>query len=423
MATAKVKGSQTVTRARKGDTGNGGITYRISVWESGKVYRNDSSLNTDGERVIDIAVNKAMSMIGDSTFIARKCKVTHTSNSSTIPLTNNTYWEDLNQFQPIVTPVVLAQVISADFIDVANLVAQHVQVKNGNVVVADMGGDSTYPLFLGATTASNAKTKVKNDGELITSKINATGGLITELETKRLFNPFGTISDSFTPIDDDNVKSDILGGSFKYVYSLDWSVKSSGRRQTIIGAVSITAPTGKWFYENGRKYSEFNSSYECSEMIGYGDDENFWGWIVVRRTLFSTNYNFGREVTPLAMGRVNGLGGAASFTISKYTNKDDAKVGANEVMAVAHTGTTGHYYLYVPRSWFTSANYIGIHLTGYGYVDGSSSSICNCGVAAITATTRSGYNVWRIEIVVNDDATPNDGCFFFQLYNMAQWDD
>lgn len=131
MATAKVKGSQTVTRARKGDTGNGGITYRISVWESGKVYRNDSSLNTDGERIIDIAVNKAMSLIGDDTFVARKCKVTHTSNSSTIPLGNNTYWEDINQFQPIVTPVLLAQAIQAAYIDVDNLYVKHLNAADG----------------------------------------------------------------------------------------------------------------------------------------------------------------------------------------------------------------------------------------------------------------------------------------------------
>lgn len=426
--TVKVQGSKTVARARKGDTGNGGITYRITVWEDGKEYRNDSSLKTDGERIIDIAVNKAMSLIGDTTFKAFKCRVTHTSDTQSRPLAAGTYWEAINTLQPIVTPVLLADKIAANFIDVDELTAKHVQVKVNNNVIADMGGDANYPLFLGAATAAASKTKVAADGELITSKIKATGGTLNnltaeELTTKRSRNPFGTITDSFTPIDDDNVVSETIGGGLKFSYELDWTTASSGRRQTIIGSVAITAPTGKWFYENGRKYRNFESSYECSELIGYGDDDNFWGWVVVRRTLFSTNYNFGREVTPLAMGRVNGLSASASFTIVKYTNKDDAKVGANDVMAVAHTGTTGHYYLYVPRSWFTSANYIGIHLTGYGYVDGSTSSICNCGVAGIIATTRSGYNVWRIEIVVNDGATPNDGCFFFQLYNMAQWDD
>lgn len=131
MSTVKCKGSKTVTRARKGDTGNGGITYRISVWEDGMEYHNDSALQTDGERIIDIAVNKAMSFIGDSSFIARKCKITHQADHQLIPLGNNTYWEDVNQFQPIVTPVLLAQAIQASYIDVDNLYVKHLNAADG----------------------------------------------------------------------------------------------------------------------------------------------------------------------------------------------------------------------------------------------------------------------------------------------------
>lgn len=466
-----------------GKTGNPGLTIRTTAWETGKEYRNDLTLDVTSVRYLDICLDKNVT-VGVSNINAYVCIKTHTS-SADIPLGHTTYWQRMNSLAPIVTALILTQLLKAEHIDVDDLAAnqafirklvatalfttqltaseafitklvaseffietlsadnaflndlyvKHLNAADGsfkgtvtiynalNAIIARLG-EAEFPLWLGGASAAAAVTKVKADGELQTSKIKATGGTLEELTTQRLRNPFGIITDSFTPIDDDNVVSDIIGGSgFRYSYSLDWTVKSSGRRQTIIGAVSIDAPSGKYFYENGRKYTEFNSSYECTEMIGYGNDTTFYGWIVVRRTLFSTTYNFGRDVTPLAMGRVNGLGGTASFTISKYTNKDNAKVGASDVMAVSHTGTTGHYYLYVPRSWFVSANYIGIHLTGYGYVDGSTSSICNCGVAGIVATTRNGYNVWRIEIVVNDDASPNDGCFFFQLYNMAQWDD
>lgn len=430
------QGHITVRRKPKdGNQGEVGISYRVSFWQSGKNYHNDLHLTGGAtERIIDICVNMPLSLIGDNNFKAYQCIQTHIS-SNDIPLGASGYWTAVNSLQPLVSPLILASKIVADFIDVDTLYVKHLDAADGtfkgtitvynsnNQIIAKLG-DVTYPLWLGGDTAAAAVTKVKADGELITSKIKATGGNIEDLTTKRLRNPFGEITDSFTPIDDDNVVSDSIGGNLKYSYSLDWTVKSSGRRQTIIGAVSITAPNGDfYFYENGRKYKTFKSSFECSEMIGYGNDETFKGWIVVRRTLFSTNYNFGREVTPLAMGRVNGLGASASFTIVKYTNKDNAKVSSTQVMDVSHTGTTGHYYLYVPRSWFVSANYIGVHLTGYGYVDGSTTSPCNCCVARIVATTNSGYNVWRIEIVVNDDASPNDGCFFFQLYNMAQWDD
>lgn len=185
MSTVKCKGSKTVTRARKGDTGNGGITYRISLWEDGKEYRNDSALETDGVRIIDVACNMGMAMIGDSSFVARKCKITHQADHQLIPLENNTYWEDVNQFQPIVTPVLLAQAISADYIDVNSLVAKHVQVKSGNNVIADMGGNANYPLMLGGTTTSAAKSYFDAAGNLFCN-----GGIFKG----RLAFPFVTIT-------------------------------------------------------------------------------------------------------------------------------------------------------------------------------------------------------------------------------------
>lgn len=174
MATAKVKGSQTVTRARKGDTGNGGITYRISVWESGKVYHNDTNLETDGERIIDICVNKAMAMIGDSTFVARKCKVTHESDEQTIPLSNNTYWEDVNQFQPIVTPVLLAQAIQAAYIDVDNLYVKHLDAASGdfNSLQVREGGSITT----GAQVESTSDHIVFNNSGLECKSNNSVHG-------------------------------------------------------------------------------------------------------------------------------------------------------------------------------------------------------------------------------------------------------
>ena len=431
----KAQGHQLVTRARKGDTGPTGISYRVSFWQAGKEYRNDTNNTTASERIIDVCVNMGLSMIGDTNFRAYQCVTTHTSDNNNNTLGKAGLWTAINSLKPIATPLMLASKIVADFIDVDTLYVKHLNAADGtfkgtitvynsnNQIIAKLG-DVTYPLWLGGATAAAAVTKVKADGELITSKIKATGGSVVDLTTQRLRNPFGTITDSFTPIDDDNVVSDVLGGgSFRYAYSLDWTVKSSGRRQTIIGAVSITAPSGKYFYENGRKYTEFNSSYECSEMIGYGDDDNFYGWVVVRRTLFSTNYNFGREVTPLAMGRVTGADTSASFAICKTVNKDNATVDGSHVMKVDYAGTTGHYYLYCPKSWFVSADYIGVHLTGFGYVSGSTTAPAGADVVAITSTTLSGYQVWRIEVVVHDDDTPNAGSFFFQLYNMAQWDD
>ena len=314
-----------------------------------------------------------------------------------------TYDAAVEEIEAFGRTIISGGYIKTDLINVDELVVKNVYSKNGKFqLLAD-----------GTMKAVNGE---------FSGKITATSGSIDGLQVQRLRNPFGKITDSFTPINKDNVVSDILGGgSIRYAYSLDWTTASSGRRQTIIGAVSITAPSGKYFYENGRKYTSFESSYECSEMIGYGTEDEFYGWIVVTRTLFSTNYNFGREITPLAFGKVTGTSSGASFAQCKFTNKDDAKVGTNKVMDITRVGE-GCYWLYVPRSWFVSADYIYADLCGYGYCYGGSSPI-KATVTNIAATTLSGYNVWRIEISTSDDASENDGSFFFKLFNMAQWED
>ena len=278
--------------------------------------------------------------------------------------------------------------------------------------------------------SKNGKFQILSDGTMkavngeFSGKITADSGSIDAVTVQRLRTPFDEASDSFTPFDKDNIFTNpIGGGSLRFVYSLDWTVKSSGRRQMIVGAVSIDAPTGDYyFYENGRKYKSFESSYECSELLGYGTDDVFYGWIVLNRTLFSTNYNFGREITPLAYGKVAGTSSGASFSKVKYTNKDDAKISSTEVMRVTRA-SEGNYWLYVPRSWFVSADYIYVDLTGVGYSSGSSSAPLKATYMGAEATSLSSYLVWCIMISTSDDATVNDGSFLFRLYNMAQWDD
>ena len=299
--------------------------------------------------------------------------------------------------------------------------------------------DATHGVLMfaaGITNVSTAKdtaaTRIFADGTIITNKLQASGGEITNLLTRQLRNPFREIvEDSFTPISDDNVFSEGLGGgSLRFAYELDWTTASSGRRQTIIGAFSTSAPSGKWFYENGRKFTSFDSSYEVTELLGYGTSTAFYGWIIVSRTLFCTNRNFGRNISPIAFGKVSGIG-SASFSIIKYQINKGAgntiastdKVSNSEVMKVTRA-ETGKYYLYVPKAWFYSSLYIYIDLVGVGTSEGNGTSPIKATLYDITETVyQSGYPAYRIEIWTSDDATVNDGNFLFRLYNMAQWDD
>lgn len=87
----------------KGEDGLQGCILRQSEWVSGVEYRNDEAL-ISGTRYLDIAIVTT----GANTFNAYKCLKTHVSSTS-IPVTNTTYWQKFNTLQPVYTPLIMAQ--------------------------------------------------------------------------------------------------------------------------------------------------------------------------------------------------------------------------------------------------------------------------------------------------------------------------
>lgn len=265
-------------------------------------------------------------------------------------------------------------------------------------------------LIVARVNSKNGLVKIKEDGT-----IEASAGIITDVTTKRLRNPFTEVVDSFTTVDDDTIHSGYL--SSHLVATLGWDVKQSGRRLVLVGSFSIGAASGKYFYENGRQFTNLQTSYEVTELLGWGTSSNFYGWIVLSRTLFRTNRSFGRTITPLVYGKVTASG---SFSLVKVFDGSTIKV-------VKYT--TGLYDIYVPKTWFVSASYIYVHLTALGYVTGSTSSMAKATLILLEESTMEldssvgSIAVWRIRVGISDDTTANDGAFMFTLYNMAQWDD
>lgn len=265
-------------------------------------------------------------------------------------------------------------------------------------------------LIVARVNSKNGLVKIKEDGT-----IEASAGIITDVTTKRLRNPFTEVVDSFTTVDDDTIHSGYL--SSHLVATLGWDVKQSGRRLVLVGSFSISAASGKYFYENGRQFTHLQTSYEVTELLGWGTSSNFYGWIILSRTLFRTNRSFGRTITPLVYGKVTASG---SFSLVKVFDGSTIKV-------VKYT--TGLYDIYVPKTWFVSASYIYVHLTALGYVTGSTSSMAKATLILLEESTMEldssvgSIAVWRIRVGISDDTTANDGAFMFTLYNMAQWDD
>lgn len=209
------------TQGPQGADGEVGITYRTSVWEAGKTYRCDADgPATDGLRIIDIVYNKSIAMLNDSTLQIYQCTGTHTSVAET-DWQDPSKWTNINQLNlPLATPVLLANKIIADYIDVNSLDTKLLTVKNAsNAIIGRMGDMSDYtvdgsagkyPFWIGGATPATAVTRIKADGTLQTTAIIAKGGTIGAFSIDSSGNLNSNIEDSSERYNTVNIRSDRL---------------------------------------------------------------------------------------------------------------------------------------------------------------------------------------------------------------------
>lgn len=273
-------------------------------------------------------------------------------------------------------------------IDTENLLVENIYSKNGNFQTTEDG----------TVKGRNAVFE---------------GGTFTDILLQgSLRNPFVQETDSIVvggnQSTHDNVATISVGGGWITAGNLEWDVKQSGRRMCITnyrwgsqysqGTIEYTAPTGKYFYENGRSKEYLKLSRECVELIGYGTSSQFYGWIVLNRINLMTDAKYGRKLNSLAMGIVTGTSSGASISYKTYDNLSTLSVSRL---------STGKYRVYFPSSWkLISGSYI-VMMTGYGG-----------GVmkATLLETATSYFTV-----EVSDDASVNDGSFMFMMLNMNDW--
>ena len=139
--------------------------------------------------------------------------------------------------------------------------------------------------------------------------------------------------------------------------------------------------------------------------MGYGTEDDFYGWIVLNRIDLMTNARYGKEMKVLAFGRVTG--GKSTETTSIQARTFDGSTLTVEWVS------TGRYKVYVPSEWKLQDNKYMAVLTGYGFVEGSSK-------AATKATLLGAYSTY-FEVFVSDDASANNGSFMFILTNLNDW--
>ena len=322
------------------------------------------------------------------------CIKSHTKTADNAPLstadTNNGYWALADKFEIIATKILLAQLSFIENLGVDNIIITSQGKGKGNVLLkADKNG-----IVCNSGTFKNGTfTNVKVIGSLR--------------------NPYSLANDSFDVDYSDNVAMISNGGGWIDAYSMPWDVSQNGRKISIVnyrwgdtyaqGQAGISAPSGKYFFEDGIQKSELKISREIIELIGYGTSSEFYGWIVLNRIDLMTSQKYGHCLKALAFGTVTGTNKTASIS---YKTFDGSTMGVSRQ-------NTGVYKVTFPTSWFGNASNCRVILTGRGYAYNESSP-CKASLASV--------NSGNITVDTSDDSSRNDGSFDFIIYNGSDFD-
>lgn len=285
----------------------------------------------------------------------------------------------------------------------------NVKITNATVELKNTGGQ-TMVYFSGVDGSGQlAKGNITWDKD---GNLKAKGGTFTDIIIQgSIRSPFVRETDSIViggkQSTHDNVVPIATGGGWITAGSLEWGIEQSGRRMCIAnyrwgtsiteGQLAYSAPSGKYFYEDGIAKSSIHLSRECVELMGYGTSTQFYGWIVLNRINLGTNSRYGRKLNVLAQGIVSGTSSGASIS---YKSFDDTTLYVSRL-------DVGKYRVNVPSAWGLMADSYIVMMTGYGG-----------GLMKASLLTRS---TTYFDVEVSDDASRNDGSFMFQIINLNDW--
>lgn len=317
------------------------------------------------------------------------CKKSHAKTATNYPgsttANNNGYWQLGDKIELVATKILLAT-----YALVENLGVRAIEMKDSNGNIVFKAKDGNVACKTGTFENVNISGKLKGS----------------------VRNPFVSAGDSFDTDYSDNVVMISSGGGWIDAYSLPWGTGQSGRRITIInykwgstiaqGQASISAPSGKYFYEDGIAKTQLKISRQAIELLGYGTSSQFYGWIVMRRLDVMTEYKYGRPFKILAYGTVTGTNSSASIT---YKTFNGASLSVSRIKE-------GEYRITMPTGWFSQASDVRVILLGVGHAYGSNTPIK---ATLISRTTT------QIVVKTSDDATLNDGAFDFFISNGNDW--
>ena len=392
-------------------------------WESGKTYF------YGGGTGVRHVVRAKESVSGAMTYWRMKQRTTSSGYTSTTqPYNDTTHWEKASYLKFLASDFALIENAIINFQQTNRILVYN---SAGNVAAGmggAEGGSNDYPLWVGADYANRATApfRVTLTGKLYATEANIVGKIEGSVR-----NPFKLVYDSFSTYDMDNLAMMTESNGWGYVtsFSLSWEVNQSGRVIRLSsyawdsksfptsGWGVITAPSGKYFYENGRRFSNLYFSREMIELVGYGTDTTFYGWVVVKRVDFMTEKAYGMENRCIMMGRILGRTTSDGTKVSgKGYRFDGNSVNAPTVGLTRQTD--GVYRLTIPTSWGLTEDSIQVQVTPIGYIKDGSNMLLN---ASVRSFEKTNGVISAIIFQLSDDQTTNDGDLFFAIYNMEQY--
>ncbi len=372
-------------KAKDGTPGAAGAKVRFCTYTTGRAYLSGGA----GEEFYDVAFHVTYQQFF-------RCIKSYPASETHSPTQsgNNAYWEWQQGLE-----MLFVNMLCANEAFLNNLTVRHMYTTDGKVQIIEGGLLKAYNAYLQDVKifGTSRCPFVRYDGSWSWDESSA-----AQLHDNLLMAGGGSWV--------------LAAGGFP------WDVGQNGRRVWITthryngtlseGAVEIDAPSGKYFFEDGKKKSSLKlASREAVELLGIGEDNTFYGWLVCNRLNIETNKMYGRKQLVLANGSVTFTGTTSSPSCSiSFKAFDGSTITASVV-----SGTTGRYCVTFPSAWGLSSSDYMVMLTPKGRASGSSSEAC------LKATLMEQYsNYFYVEL--SDDATNNwGGGFNFQIINLNDW--
>lgn len=266
----------------------------------------------------------------------------------------------------------------------------------------------------GSGTLANGNINWTATGKLVAKSITVKNSIMANVKINGTVRQPWTRSGIYIDIGDnesvafDNIAAGGSGGwgDGSIDSMVTWTTADSGRiirianwkfeGETFTGFTDVTAPEGKFFFEDGISKQKISFSREIIVLIGYGDSSTFYGWVILNRIDLMTTSMYGQNSKVLAVGQVIGTDSGASIS---YKSFDGGKCTVSR-------RDTGKYMVWIP--WVN--NKYTVLLTGINSPYG----------AAIKASL-DGVASNAFEVHTSDDASLNDGSFNFQIISTADW--